>query len=70
MKRRPRGGLPKRRPPRRVPGHPELVPPWRAAIADGSASARCDELVRRTHAERGIPPRLAEALLRSLTARC
>lgn len=37
---------------------------WKEAVTDGSAAARCDEIVRRGHAGRGVPMRLAEALIR------
>jgi len=39
------------------------VEKWKRALEDGTASERCDEIVRRVHAEAGIPDRLADAIL-------
>lgn len=43
------------------PGQADLVETWKTALADGTASARCDELVRKSP----IPNGLADALWRA-----
>lgn len=45
------------------PGQTELVESWKRSVADGTAGARCDELVRRRIMERGIPMALADAII-------
>jgi hypothetical protein len=40
------------------------VAAWKRSFADGSAGKRCDELIRRRHAERGVPRGLARLLAR------
>jgi hypothetical protein len=47
-----------------TPGQADLVREWKRAVDRGDAGARCDDLVRRRHLERGVPLRLANALLR------
>lgn len=48
---------------------PEVVASWKQSIADGTASERCDDLIRREHERRGIPMRLANALIRATERR-
>lgn len=64
-------GLCRRRPARNESSGrgPEVVASWEDAVADGTVSARCDEIVRRRHAEQGIPMRLADALVERLASR-
>jgi hypothetical protein len=40
------------------------VATWKRSFADGSAGKRCDELIRRRHAEQGVPRGLARVLAR------
>lgn len=48
---------------------PKKTAAWKRALELGVAGDLCDELVRRHHAETGIPPALADALVRPLSDR-
>jgi hypothetical protein len=37
----------------------DVVQSWREAVANGTAGARCDELIRRRHAGGDVPRTLA-----------
>ena len=37
-----------------------LVESWKEALANGTAGARCDELIRQRHADGAVPKALAK----------